>query len=256
MIQLHKAFLFLTYFLTILGCEPQDKDITTIDSLINRFPQLQMVSNNRSHDYNLVRSVLLENPSITIKLYSQPDSVDDKQQIILVTNSNLHSYWIPVFSNTYRDYWKFQSDSSSLGAKRINSTFEKELNTCLDSLNLNDTIGTAGKVVNEILYSLLHCQDISISDSSNFLNVIAMNGGKNTMPEEDSDSCYKRFKRNWDIISREMPPNKTIIYKHSYWDKDNERIYQFDFKDFKRKKKSYFMLNTFRQDCNRYFITM
>jgi hypothetical protein len=248
MLQLNKVFLLVVCFLTILGCGRQSEDTTTIDNLTNRFSQLKTTPPNQSLDYSLIRSVSFGKPSITIKLYSQPDSVDDKQEIILVTNSDLHSYAIPLFSNTYHDYWKFQFDSLSQNAKLINTTFEKELNICLDTLHLNDTIGTAGKVVNEILYSLLHCQNINLSDSSNF-EVILMNG-KNTVPEEDSDSCYKRLKRNWESISKDMYPNKNIIYKHLYWDKDNARIYQFDFENFKRKQKNYFKLNTYRQDCN------
>ncbi|WP_460562597.1 hypothetical protein [Ferruginibacter profundus] len=254
MLQINKVFLLVVCFLTILGCGRQNKDTTTIDSLISRFPQLETTSNTRSHNYNLVRSVSLEKPRLTIKLYSQPDSVDDKQQIILVTNSSLHSYAIPLFSNAYRDYWKFKFDSLSQNTKPINTTFEKELNSCLEILDLNDTTGTAGKVLNEILYSLLHCQDINLSDSSN-VEVIQINY-KNTIPKEDSDSCYKRLKRNWDIISQDMYPNKTVIYKHVYWDKDNGRIYQFDFTNFKRKKKNHFKLNTFRQDCNWHLLTL
>lgn len=166
MLQLHKVFLLAICFLTILGCGRQSEDTTTIDNLTNRFSQLNTTSHNHSIYYNLKRSVTFGKPSVTIELYSQPDSDDDKQEIILVTNSELHSYAIPLFSNTYQDYWKFQFDKLSQNAKPINTTFEKELNICLDTLHLNDTIGTAGKVVNEILYSLLHCQDINLSDSS------------------------------------------------------------------------------------------
>ncbi|MGE5109118.1 MAG: hypothetical protein ACM3H8_16390 [Sphingobacteriales bacterium] len=254
MIQLHKFLPFVIFFLTLLGCRRQSEDTTTIENLTNRFPQLKIVSNYRSNDYSLIRSVSFAKPSITIKLYSQPNSVDDKQEIILVTNSGLYSYAIPLFSNTYQDYWMFQFDTLSKNTKPINTTFEKELNICLDTLHLNDTIGTAGKVVNEILYSLLHCRDFDLSESSNF-KVILMNIN-NSIPEEDSDSCYKRLKRNWEIISEEMDPNKAIIYKHSYWDKNNARIYRFDFEKFKRKQKNYFKLSTFRLDCTWHLLTL
>jgi hypothetical protein len=240
--------------LTLLGCGRRSKDKTTIDNLTNRFPQLKITSNNQSIDYNLIRSISFGKPKLTIKLYSQPDKVDDRQEIILVTNSDFHSYAIPLFSNTYHDYWEFQFDKANQNARPINTTFEKELNNCLNTLHLNDTIGTAGKVVNEILYSLLHCQDIHLSDSSNF-EVILMNS-KNSIPEEDSDSCYNRLKRNWESISKDMFPNKEIIYKHLYWDEANARIYQFDFKNFKRKQKNYFKLNTYRQDCNWHIMTL
>lgn len=251
MIQLLKSFLFILFFWTLFGCG-QSEDMKTINNLTNRFPQLKIISNNRSNEYKLIRSVSFGN--VTIQLYSQTDSVEDKQEIILVTNSELHSYAIPLFSNTYHDYWKFQFESLSQDAKPINTTFEKELNICLDTLHLNDTIGTAGKVVNEIFYSLLHCQDISTSDSSN-IEVISMIS-KYSIPAEDSDSCYNRLKQNWESISQELYPNKNIIFNHFYWDKENFRIYQFDYKSFKRKQKNYFKLNTFRQDCNRHLVRL
>jgi hypothetical protein len=236
--------------LILFGCGRQANDTKIIHSLTNRFPQLKI----GSKDYNIIRTVSFGKQNVTIKLFSQPDSVDDKQEILLITNSELHSCAIPLFSNTYRDYWKFQFDSLNKDTKPINTTFEKELNNCLNTLNLNDTIGTAGKVVDEIFYSLLHCQDINISDSSNFQAILV--NFKNTIPEEDSDSCYERLKRNWEIISQDMFPNKTILYKHSYWDKHNARVYQLDFKNFKRKQKNYFKVITFRQDCNWHMLTL
>jgi hypothetical protein len=245
MLQLHKVLLLVICFLTILSCGRRSNDTTTIDNLVNRFSQLKTTSPNQSVDYNLIRSVSFGKPSITIKLYSQPDSIDDKQEIILVTNSKLYSYAIPLFSNTYRDYWQFQFDRANPDTKPTITTFEKELNICLDTLQLNDTIGTAGKVVNEILYSLLHCQEIHLADSSDFQTVLLRNTYRTL--EENTDSCSVRIKLNWKSISEEMYPNKTAIYKHSYWDETNGRIYQFDFKNFKRKQRNYFKLKTFRQ---------
>ena len=250
MLQLNKFFLFLLFFFILLGCGTQSNDTKIINNLTSKFPQLK----TGSDDYNLIRSVSFGDPSITIKLFSQLDSVDDKQEILLLTNSDLHSYAIPLFSNTYRDYWNFRLDSISKDTKPINTTFEKELNICLNALKLNDMVGTAEKVVNEIFYSLLHCQDISLSDSSNFQTILV--NFKNSLPQEDSDSCYKRLKRNWDIISQDLYPNKTILYKHSYWDKGNARVYQLDFKNFKRKQKNYFKVNAFRQDCNWHMLTL
>lgn len=248
MLYLHKYFLLGVCYFIITGCGRHSDDKTTIDNLTNRFLQLKMSYHNQSPEYNLIRSVSFGKPSITIKLYSQPDSVDDKQEIILVTNSDLRSYAIPLFSNTYHDYWEFQFDRPTQNTNLTTTTFEKELNICIDTLHLNDTLGTAGKVVNEILYSLLHCTDISLSDSAEF-KIIPMSS-KYSLPEENSDSCYKRLQRIWESISQEMFPNKNITYRHSYWDKNNGRIYEFDFKGFKRRQKNYFKLNTFRQDCN------
>jgi len=230
--------------MVILGCSRVDKDATIIRNLINKFPQLKITSK----DYNLLRSVSIDESNITIKLYSQAESIDDRQKIVLVTNSHLCSYAIPFFSNTYRDYWQFQFDKENQNTLPTNTTFEKQLNLCLDTLQLNDTIGTTGKVLDEILYSLLQCQDINLCDSSNFL-VITLNPNNN-IPTEDTDSCYNRLKLNWESISKELYPNKTVQNKRSYWDKINNRVYQFDFKNYKRKGKNYIKLNTYRQDCD------
>ena len=83
---------------------------------------------------NRARSAALGLPErICIELFSQPDSVNDKQQIILITNSKLQSYGIPLLSNTGKP----------------NTTFEKELNMCFTTINLNDTIGTSARVLRE-----------------------------------------------------------------------------------------------------------
>jgi len=250
-----KSVTIIFLAMAILGCRRVDKDATIIGNLINRFPQLKGTSSDRLFGYNLIRSVSIGESNISIKLYSQVESVDDKQKIILVTNSHLLSYAIPLFSNTYRDYWQFQFDKVNQNTLPTNTTFEKQLNLCLDTLQLNDTIGTAGKVVDEIFYSLLHCQDINLCDSSDFLS-ITMNSNYN-IPEENDDSCFNRLKLNWQSISKELFPNETVIInKRSSWDKINSRVYQLDFKNFKRRKKNYFKLNTFRQDCNIYIYTM
>jgi hypothetical protein len=244
-------------FWALLSCgrkRRKSEDKTTIDNVTNKFPQLKIISHNQPSDYILIRSISFGKPTITIKLYSQPESVDDKQKIILASNSAMESYAIPLFSNTFHDYWDFEFDSVNQNVKPINTTFEKELNICLETLHLNDTIGTAGKVLDEIFYSLLHCQDISLCDSSDF-GIITMNN-KSSLPEEDHDSCYKRLKQNWESISKELNPDNDIIYKHPYWDKDNGRVYQFDYKGFKRKQKNYFKLNNFRHDCNWYLLTL
>jgi hypothetical protein len=241
--------------LTLLSCLRQRQEEIAINKLLNRFPQLKIGSQNGLSGYNLIRSVSIEKPSVTLKLYAQPDWVADKQEFVLITTSDLLAYAIPFFSNSYRDYWNFEFDNLSLSPKSINTTFEKELNICLDTLNLNDTIGSAWKVVNEIFYSLLHCQQMSIVDSSFFLTVM-VGDGNHTMPAENTDSCSKRIRQNWEIISQEMSPNMLVIYKQPLWDGDHKRIYQFDFKGFRQRKKNYFKLKTFRQDCNQYFLTL
>jgi len=251
---LYQSFLRTTFLLTVFACGQRQYDEFKINELIVSFPQLQINTINQSSSYKLIRTVSFGQPTITIKLYSQPDSIDDKQKIILITNSKLNSYAIPFFSNTYTDYWNFQFDNQNQNTKPINTTFENQLNICLDTLHLIDTIGTGGKVISEILYSLLHCREINLSDSSDF-EIIEITGTSKS-PEENSDSCRKRLKQNWNAISQELYPNNSIIYKNSCWDKDDGRIYQFDYRNLKRKQKNYFKLKVFRQDCNWNLLTL
>ncbi|MDO6432621.1 hypothetical protein Q4E93_18595 [Flavitalea sp. BT771] len=247
MTQLFKTFITLFFFLSTFGCRQQKTETQIFSGLINRFPQLKIHPQNQSNNFHLVRSVSFGRPKVSIELFSQPDAVDDKQQIILISNSDFKYYGIPFFSNTFYDYWNFSFDSVNSNKKRINSTFENELNTCLDSLNLNDTIGTAGEIIDELLFSVLHCQKIELSDSSKLLGVVL--NGNSIQPDENWDSCSLRLKKNWEIISKELFPNKTIRYKSAYWDEKNARVYLFDFTNFKRHKRNQFKITTLRQDC-------
>jgi hypothetical protein len=165
-------FLILVVFYTIVGCKQRNSERHLLVELINEFPQLKGSSQSSSNDFHLVRKVSFGEPSICIELFSQPDSVDDKQQFILVTNSKLQSYGIPLLSNTFRDYWNFLFDSLNSSTEKTNTTFERELNMCFNTLNLNDTIGTPSKIVHELLYSVLYCQEIELSDSSNLLGPV------------------------------------------------------------------------------------
>jgi hypothetical protein len=249
MTQLFKLIFTLLFCLSTFGCRQQKPETQMFSDLINRFPQLKLKTSwqNQSNNFHLVRSVSFGKPEVSIEFFSQPDSVDDKQQIILITNSDFKSYGIPFFSNTFHDYWSFPFDSVNSNEKSINSTFENELNTCLDTLNLNDTIGTAGKIIDELLFSVLHCQHIELSDSSKLLGVVL--NGNSIQPDENSDSCSLRLKKNWGIISNELFPNKTISYKSAYWDEQNARVYLFDFTNFKRHKRNQFKITALRQDC-------
>jgi len=244
---LFKPFFTLFLFLSTFGCRQQKQESQVLSELINGFPQLKTTSKNQSNNFHLVRSVSFGKSKVSIELLSQPDSANDKQQIILITNSDLKSYGIPFFSNTFYDYWRFPFDSANLNEKRINGTFENELNKCLDTLNLNDTIGTAGKIIDELLFSVLHCQHIELSDSSKLLGVVL--NGNSMQPDENWDSCSHRLIKNWEIISKELSPNKTIRYQSAYWDERNARVYLFDFTNFKRHKRNQFKITTLRQDC-------
>lgn len=215
-----------------------------LSSTISKFPQLPK---GHSSFYRLVRSVTIGDNGIELQLRSTPDTLDDPQKIIIVINKAKQLYAIPFFSNTYHDYWNFQFDSVLSSVKPTHTTFEKELKNCLTELNLYDTLGTAGKVINEILFSLLQCQQVTDTDSLNLHSVALTNNY--TLPYEDSDSCYKRLQANWLEIKKAFHPKDYIINYNAYWDKRNNRVYQFDFKNFSRKQKIEFTIKNYRLDC-------
>lgn len=215
-----------------------------LSSTISKFPQLP---EGQSSFYRLVRSVTLGDNGIELQLRSTPDTLEDPQKLIVVINKAKQLYIIPLFSNTYHDYWDFKFDSVLNSVKPTNTTFEKELKACLTQLNLYDTLGTAGNVINEMLVSLLQCQQVTDTDSLNLHSVALTNNY--TLPYEDSDSCYKRLQDNWHEMKMAFHPNDYIINYNAYWDKRNSRVYQFDFTNFSRKKKLEFTIKNYRLDC-------
>lgn len=215
-----------------------------LSNTISKFPQLPK---GNSNFYRLVRSVTIGDNDIELQLRSTPDTLDDPQEIIIVINKAKQLYAIPLFSNTYHDYWNFQFDSLLSTVKLTNTTFEKELKTCLTKLNLCDTLGTAGRVINEMLVSLLQCQQVTDTDSLN-LHSVALTNNYN-LPYEDSDSCYKRLQENWREMKKAFHPKDYIINYSAYWDKKNNRVYQFEYKNFSSKQKLDFTIKNYRLDC-------
>lgn len=219
---------------------------TVLSRTISKYPQLPKGQSKQSNYYRLTRSVLIGDNGVELQLRSTPDTSNDPQQIILVINKAKDIYAIPFFSNTYHDYWNFQFDSVLHSVKPTNTTFEKELKTCLTRLNLYDTLGTAGTVINEMLFSLLHCQQLTDTDSTNLHGAWTDNYN---LPDEDNDSCNKRYRQNWQEMKKAFHPQDYIINYNAFWDKANSRVYQLDFKNFGRKQRLEFTMKNYRLDC-------
>ena len=83
MSQLFKMFFISIVFCTKVGCNQRNFEKHQIGELITKFPQLQGSSKNSLGNFYLVRKVSFGNPSICLELFSQPDSTDDKQELIL-----------------------------------------------------------------------------------------------------------------------------------------------------------------------------
>lgn len=229
------------------SCSQKDNEPNIEKALSNAILEFPQLPKGQASFHRLIRSVTIGANGIELQLRSTPDTLDDPQKIIIVINKAKELYVIPLFSNTYHDYWNFQFDSVLGSVKPTNTTFQKELKSCLTQLNLYDTLGTAGKVINEMLVSLLQCQQITDTDSLNLHTVELTNNY--TLPDEDSDSCYKRLQYNWKEMKKSFHPKNYIINYNAYWDKRNNRVYQFDFKNFSRKQKLEFTIRNYRLDC-------
>jgi hypothetical protein len=241
-------FLFFLFFV-FYSCQEKEKKSDIEGSLLNltkRFPQLPKSKGEITKFYGLVRSVIMGTNGVELQLRSTPDSVDDPQKVILVINKENRVYGVPLFSNTYRDYWNFLFDSILTSIKPVNTTFQKELQECIDTLGLNDTLGTGARLINEMLISLLRCSVIHDRDSSDIM--VSYSNSNSKLPEEDLDSCRTKLRRAWTEIYRAMHPQTYLMVHNCFWDEKDGRIYQFDYSA-KRKEKLKVGVRVYRQDC-------
>ncbi len=226
----------------------QEPDIEkAITDLTKKFPQLPKGKAKQEDFYKLIRAVTIGDKNIRLQLHSSPDTLDDVQKIILIINGRNDIYAVPLFSNLYRDYWCFQFDTIIPSVKPTKTTFQNELINSLEKLELNDRLGTAGVVINELLISLLQCERINIGDSA-FINIPSLVNHSN-IKEETSDSCSIRLQKNWQAVAKDFHPEDYIPNYSAYWDNRNNRIYKFNFAKFYPRRKTNFSINTYRQDC-------
>jgi len=251
--QLRNSLLLLFIMATLLSCQTRSTkpDLKkAISDLTDKFTQLQKGKKNQSDFYKLIRTVTYGKNEFQLQLFSTPDSIKDKQQIIILLNSKGDYYAIPFFSNKYRDYWNFELEKPIAGVKKTNTTFEQELTKAINTLNLNDTIGTGVKVFDEMLTSLLNCQSIRETDSKLF-EAIWPTWYKD-QPEDDCDSCIKRQRTNFRSIIKRIHPNENYYY-NAYLDLQNDRIYQIVNQGKYRGRKFKPEIKIYRQNCNESF---
>jgi hypothetical protein len=239
--------------LSFISCQKEPSFEKAISDLKNKFPQLAK-QNNKNIEYKLTRSVTNGDREFQLKLYSSVvNEYNDPQKIIILVNQESEYYAIPYLSNTHRDYWEFPNETQIPSIKKTNSTFEKELIKALDTLNLNDSKGTANIVLDELFFSLLHCVRVSEKDN-NELQAIFLTSNNN-IPIENNNDCSERLKKNYYAIF-ENRKNKKHIGNYTFWDVMNARIYQFEKLDGVKNRRAYLTLKTFRQDCAFRMITM
>ena len=225
-----------------------------LQELTDKFPQLPKAKNKLTEFYELKRTLIIGEKNIEIQLRSSPDSIDDYQQVIVVRNPQNEYYAIPFFSNTYRDYWSFEFDKIDIAFK-TNTTFEDEFNKAMEMLNLHDAIGIKGNVQSilfEIFGSLLICPLVELNDSSKLRQVSwsSHDNYSKYLDNENSDSCAVRKQKNFEDIVKAIHPSEYFFNANTFWDKNNNRIYQiYNNEDMRQKTKYVLKLKTYRQDC-------
>lgn len=247
-----KIFIFQLFVLTTLfSCKPTTAEPNiekVITDLTDKFSQLPRGKSNQSDYYKLIRSVTNGECNFQIQLRSTPDSIEDKQQIIILINQKNECYAIPFFSNKYFDYWNFEFDKPIKGVKKTNTTFEKEFTKAINTLNLNDTLGTSAKVLDELVKSLLNCDQIRITDSIYFEGFSLTS--YHDLPTENFDSCTIRQRKNFKAIKSGIHPSENYYNYNAYLDRNNFRVYQVVNQGQNSGQKFKPKFKIYRQGCN------
>lgn len=240
-----KSYKYLFYLLlfALISCnenkEPKVEE--SVKKLTDKFPQLKV----NGSKFKLIKSVKNAKSDFEIQLYSEPDSIKDKQQIIILINSNKDCSLIPFFNNKYKDYWEFPFDKPIKNVIKINSTFRTELNNALsifpEPKNPRKDKNLKYEVVNEIMQSLLICKNLEEKDSVLIYKTISSNSD---IPNEIYDSAFVRLRKNYTKMKKEWHPEDFVINYNCYFDRINGRIYQLNYDE---KSKAY-KVKSYRQD--------
>jgi hypothetical protein len=237
--------------LSMLLCNSCNKSIKgdsiedALTKMVQKFPQLPKSKWRQSDIYKPVRTVIIEPDKIQVKLCTTNDSFPNCNEIIVITNSVGKSRAIPFPANFYRSYWNFQLDELSGGNSEFHTTFNNEFRNTMDSLGLNDTLGTSYGVLNEMFLSLLHFEMVRLSDSDEIRTCYGFNEGD--IFSENEDSSRIRLNKTWDTISKIICPSPSFNdYTRVFLDRENHRIYEIDFKRKAYKYWGDFEIKTYR----------
>ena len=246
-----KIIYFSLLSVILISCSEKDNTSIkkSIQIVIEKFPQLKTTKKSFSDDYKLIRSLKNGEFNFEIQLFSEPDSIREKQQIIVFINSKKECYSIPFFSNKYKDYWQFPFEKVNRNVEKVNSTFSKQLNSVLNKLTKVDhknkeIIDYA--IINDLIYSVLNCKKIEEKDSLLVYKTIYPNLD---MPNENREESLIRLKKNYFLMKKDWHPKKNQINYNCYLDKKNGRIYQFNFNNQKKLE-----IKAYRQDWGTSYI--
>ncbi|WP_026978607.1 hypothetical protein [Flavobacterium tegetincola] len=243
--------IFSFFSIILIGCKQLNNEANVekaISDLTNNFPQFRKGKSKQIEYYKLVRSVTYGENEFKLQLRSEPDSLNDPQKILVLINSTNQCYAIPFLSNTYRDYWGFKNEKTIPNVKKTKSNFNQEFITALNTLKLNDTLGTGRKVIKEMMFSLLNCTIITEKDSTEVLN--GWSNSNHDLENELFDPKTKiRFRRNYQELSKDWHNNEYSPEQNSYYDTKNYRIYQITNNEGFYKKPLKLVIKSYRQNA-------
>jgi len=259
--KIHQYLFYCIIFLFTISCNKniEQKPADSIKKIIESFPQLKTTNKLFGNDYQLVKSVRNGKFDFEIQLYSEPDTIEGKQQIIVIVNSQKECCAIPFFSNKYKDYWKFPFDKQIPNIKRTNSNFNYELNAALKNLGFMEEspLKQNGdiiyqQIVRELFTSVLNCislENLQEKDSTLICGTFIQ---ASDMPHENWDLAGVRLRENYKLMKKQCDSyNYTNIWGFNcYFDKGNGRLYQINF------ERDRIDIKNYRQDVGYVFVTM
>lgn len=211
-----------------MGCKNENKspDIDTILSEITtKFPQLPK---GGTEHYQLEKSIKNGKYNFEIQLYAEADTIKDPQKILIFINAQKECYAIPLFSNTYRDYWEFKNEIPLPNIKKVQSSFNKEYLDALLNLKLNK-IEVCLSVTNDMLIAILDCEKITSCDFLDAKKVIFTNDKTSLDSEDDFDQLKQKWAKNDEEILKTKNNavcSYNVLPTIGYLDGKNYRFHQ------------------------------
>lgn len=231
--------LILTLIILTISCkESKNNDFSSendiVSNLLKKFPTIEK-------NLILVRKVDFDSLSITLLQNKNKKAFDE----VLVFEKNNKFYAIPFFSNMYTDYWDFKNTTNLF--PKTNSTFDKEFSKLITNLNI--TPNEFDLVINELMFSVLHAESITLDKIDILKNNIYRTNRVYKYKIEDSNECLKRTNKIFDQIA--IDSNVLLKRFQYFFDKKNGRIYKIENKS-KKLDELKISIQTYRIDCYLY----
>lgn len=219
-------FFIISLHSIIVSCNKKvDSNQNVVSELIRKYPEL---GKDTIENYRLIRTVIIGNRKIGIKLYSAKLKYLESHQIIVLNNDVGETYAIPLFSNNVRKYWNFENESKNFKNNSYNSLFELEFMIAINHLKLNDTHGTGYSIMYEMIHSLLHFQQLTENDNGKLEcwkdHIISSDSNSDTESE-----FVSRNKTNCNQILKGIVKDENVFHYNAHFDIANNRVFQFEF---------------------------